>query len=105
MRHHRADCRPHAGPDAPALQLRRACRWSFPDGTHALGETTFDVRPGEFVTVVGPSGCGKTTLLRIASGLNPPTTGIGHGRPLQPRLRVPGRDAAAVAQRRAATSS
>jgi NitT/TauT family transport system ATP-binding protein len=47
----------------------------FPDGTHALRETTFNVRPGEFVTVVGPSGCGKSTLLRIASGLNTPTTG------------------------------
>ena len=47
----------------------------YPDGTHALGETTFDVHPGEFVTVVGPSGCGKSTLLKIASGLNAPTTG------------------------------
>ncbi len=47
----------------------------FPDGTHALAENTFDVKPGEFVTVVGPSGCGKSTLLRIASGLNQPTTG------------------------------
>jgi len=48
----------------------------FPDGTHALRETTFDVHPGEFVTVVGPSGCGKSTLLRIASGLNNATTGM-----------------------------
>jgi NitT/TauT family transport system ATP-binding protein len=47
----------------------------FPDGTRALQSTTFDVRPGEFVTVVGPSGCGKSTLLRIASGLNRPTSG------------------------------
>ena len=47
----------------------------FPDGTHALNETSFHVAPGEFVTVVGPSGCGKSTLLRIASGLNQPTTG------------------------------
>ncbi|MEO5725062.1 MAG: ATP-binding cassette domain-containing protein, partial [Ilumatobacteraceae bacterium] len=47
----------------------------FPDGTHALNGTSFDVRPGEFVTVVGPSGCGKSTLLRIASGLNPATSG------------------------------
>lgn len=47
----------------------------YPDGTHALSETSFDVRPGEFVTVVGPSGCGKSTLLKIASGLNKPTTG------------------------------
>ncbi len=48
----------------------------FPDGTHALRETTFDVRPGEFVTVVGPSGCGKSTLLRIASGLTKSTGGF-----------------------------
>jgi NitT/TauT family transport system ATP-binding protein len=48
----------------------------YPDGTHALSETSFAVHPGEFVTVVGPSGCGKSTLLKIASGLNAPTTGF-----------------------------
>jgi NitT/TauT family transport system ATP-binding protein len=48
---------------------------TFPDGTFALGATTFDVAPGEFVTIVGPSGCGKSTLLRIASGLDTPSTG------------------------------
>jgi len=59
---------------APALTFS-AVSMVFPDGTHALRETTFSVRPGEFVTVVGPSGCGKSTLLRIASGLNPATGG------------------------------
>jgi NitT/TauT family transport system ATP-binding protein len=48
---------------------------TFPDGTFALASTTFDVAPGEFVSVVGPSGCGKSTLLRIASGLETPSTG------------------------------
>ncbi|MFK8022374.1 MAG: ABC transporter ATP-binding protein [Ilumatobacter sp.] len=47
----------------------------FPDGTHALDDVSFDVRPGEFVTVVGPSGCGKSTLLRVASGLEQHATG------------------------------
>jgi NitT/TauT family transport system ATP-binding protein len=47
----------------------------FPDGTHAVDKVSFDVRSGEFVTVVGPSGCGKSTLLRIASGLERHTGG------------------------------
>jgi NitT/TauT family transport system ATP-binding protein len=37
--------------------------------TQALQPTSFDVRPGEFVSLVGPSGCGKSTLLYIAAGL------------------------------------
>lgn len=48
---------------------------TFPDGTRALGGATFDVKPGEFITVVGPSGCGKSTLLRIASNLETATEG------------------------------
>jgi NitT/TauT family transport system ATP-binding protein len=67
-------------PAAPETTMKPALSFTdvsmvFPDGTHALNQTTFDVRPGEFVTVVGPSGCGKSTLLRIASGLNPATSG------------------------------
>jgi len=60
---------------APALSFNKISM-VFPDGTHALGETNFDVRPGEFVTVVGPSGCGKSTLLRIASGLTKASGGF-----------------------------
>lgn len=48
---------------------------TFPDGTKALAGVSFDVSPGEFVTVVGPSGCGKSTLLRIASNLESETEG------------------------------
>jgi spermidine/putrescine transport system ATP-binding protein len=35
----------------------------------ALSDTSIDIRPGEFFTLLGPSGCGKTTLLRIIAGL------------------------------------
>jgi NitT/TauT family transport system ATP-binding protein len=54
---------------------------TFPDGTHAVDDVSFEVRQGEFVTVVGPSGCGKSTLLRIASGLTKQTGGTIIGNP------------------------
>ena len=54
---------------------------TFPDGTHAVDDVSFQVHQGEFVTVVGPSGCGKSTLLRIASGLTDPTDGSVIGNP------------------------
>lgn len=40
-----------------------------------LNGISFDVRPGEFLTLLGPSGCGKTTLLRIIAGLESPDEG------------------------------
>ncbi|MBO9609773.1 MAG: ABC transporter ATP-binding protein [Paenibacillaceae bacterium] len=36
----------------------------------ALRNIRFNVKEGEFVTVIGPSGCGKSTLLRIIAGLD-----------------------------------
>jgi NitT/TauT family transport system ATP-binding protein len=48
---------------------------TYPDGTHALTNTSVSVAAGEFVSIVGPSGCGKSTLLRLASGLIAPTSG------------------------------
>src|SRR5690606_21934081 len=43
--------------------------------TQALLPTSFDVQPGEFVSLVGPSGCGKSTLLYIVAGLEEPSGG------------------------------
>jgi NitT/TauT family transport system ATP-binding protein len=41
----------------------------------AVRNISFDIRSGEFTTIVGPSGCGKSTLLRIIAGLLRPTEG------------------------------
>lgn len=38
-------------------------------GAEVLKKISFDVKKGEFLSVLGPSGCGKTTLLRILIGL------------------------------------
>ncbi|MDN4587523.1 ABC transporter ATP-binding protein [Xenophilus aerolatus] len=35
----------------------------------------FDIRAGEFVSIVGPSGCGKSTLMKMVAGLLPITGG------------------------------
>lgn len=34
-----------------------------------LEDISFDVEPGEFISILGSSGCGKTTLLRILMGI------------------------------------
>jgi NitT/TauT family transport system ATP-binding protein len=43
--------------------------------TLAIKKISFEVREGEFLSIIGPSGCGKTTLLMILSGLLAPTSG------------------------------
>lgn len=43
--------------------------------TQALLPVDFEVRENDFVTILGPSGCGKSTMLRIAAGMDFPTTG------------------------------
>lgn len=45
------------------------------DGKRTLDCVSFDVREGEFLSILGPSGCGKTTILRILIGLLKPTGG------------------------------
>ena len=41
----------------------------------ACSDISFDVRAGEFLSIVGPSGCGKTTLIKIIAGLLKPSAG------------------------------
>lgn len=41
----------------------------------ALADVDIEIAEGEFVAIIGPSGCGKSTVLRLAAGLDTPTTG------------------------------
>jgi NitT/TauT family transport system ATP-binding protein len=41
----------------------------------AIGNVSFTVEAGEFVSIVGPSGCGKSTLLNMIAGFLAPTSG------------------------------
>jgi len=53
-----------------AQGLRKTYRTQ--DGeVETLKPLDFDIRAGEFVSVVGPSGCGKSTLMKMVAGLLP----------------------------------
>jgi branched-chain amino acid transport system ATP-binding protein len=54
----------------------------------ALWDVSFDVRPGEIVTLVGSNGAGKSTTLKTISGLLRPAAGY---------VRLEGQDIAALA--------
>jgi ABC-type Fe3+/spermidine/putrescine transport system ATPase subunit len=59
---------------APPAVRFTGVRKSF-GSTVAVDGVTFDVRAGEFFSILGPSGCGKTTTLRLLAGFERPDEG------------------------------
>jgi NitT/TauT family transport system ATP-binding protein len=53
----------------------RGVNKTFPNGVTALDGLDFEVRDGEFLSLLGPSGCGKSTALRLLAGLAEPSKG------------------------------
>ncbi len=69
---------------APVLELV-AIRKVYGD-TVAVGDVSFALGRGEFLTLLGPSGSGKTTTLMMVAGLVAPSAGtmLLDGKPLDP---------------------
>jgi NitT/TauT family transport system ATP-binding protein len=59
-------------PGARSLEVEHISkRYALADGAAvtAVDDMSFNVGPGEFVSIIGPSGCGKSTLFNIIGGL------------------------------------
>ena len=65
----------------PRTPATIAANLTFEDVSHnygpvqAVDRVNLDIAPGEIVCLLGPSGCGKTTLLRLAAGVEMPSSG------------------------------
>ena len=47
----------------------------YGNGAPVLRGLNLAIPKGEFVSIIGPSGCGKSTVLKLISGLTPPSSG------------------------------
>ena len=59
------------------LEVKNICKtYQAENGEiEALKNINFNVKEGEYISIIGPSGCGKSTLLSIISGLEEKTNG------------------------------
>jgi len=60
--------------DGIELEVEGLTRRYSPQVT--VGPISFEVRSGEFYSLLGPSGCGKTTTLRCIAGFETPNAGV-----------------------------
>ena len=66
-----------ANPGAPRIVFDKvSVDFSTAQGPmRVIEDVSFEIRDGEFVSIIGPSGCGKTTLMNIVGGFVEPTGG------------------------------
>jgi NitT/TauT family transport system ATP-binding protein len=63
-----------AAPAVPQIEFANVTK-SYGTGRLVLSAIDLNIQKGEFVTLIGPSGCGKSTVLKLISGLTPPSDG------------------------------
>lgn len=62
-----------------ALVLGQDVRKTYTMGAekiHALDGVSFEIRRGEFLSIMGPSGSGKSTLMNLLGALDRPSSGL-----------------------------
>ena len=59
------------------LEVKNICKtYQAKNGEiEALKNINFNIKQGEYISIIGPSGCGKSTLLSIIAGLETKTDG------------------------------
>jgi NitT/TauT family transport system ATP-binding protein len=76
--HFEKETRQEAIPPRPVLARFDHVSMVFhaPNGPlKSVDDVTYDIREGDFVSVIGPSGCGKTTMMNMLAGFQKPTAG------------------------------
>jgi iron(III) transport system ATP-binding protein len=63
----------HALRTQATLEVRGLVQWY--GKVKAVDDVSFELYPGEVLTLLGPSGCGKSTTLRLVAGLEEPAGG------------------------------
>jgi NitT/TauT family transport system ATP-binding protein len=65
--------------------------YSYEGEKTIINDTSWEIKKGEFHSLLGRSGCGKTTLLKIASGLLHPNKGavyLGNEKVVRPSTEI-----------------
>ena len=62
---------------SPVIDVRKLGKIYFLESIQVNGLTnvSFQIYPGDFISIMGPSGSGKSTLMNILGCLDTPTSG------------------------------